>query len=103
MVVVLMGMSWFMVFEVNETYGYPLAMNRMLNYRNKVLSLDNKNPKKKHVIKEITPADVINVTSYLKKTNVYSEFYKNRRKVIFTKELKLSWILAQTFLLCPLG
>ncbi|CAE7224518.1 GIP [Symbiodinium sp. CCMP2592] len=59
MVVVLMGMSWFMVFEVNETYGYPLAMNRMLNYRNKVLSLDNKNPKKKHVIKEITPADVV--------------------------------------------
>ncbi|CAE7679226.1 rad50 [Symbiodinium sp. CCMP2592] len=47
---------------------------------NKVLSLDNKNPKKKHVIKEITPADVINVTSYLKKTNAYSEFYKNRRK-----------------------
>ncbi|CAE7586204.1 GIP [Symbiodinium sp. CCMP2592] len=80
MVVVLMGMSWFMVFEVNETYGYPLATNRMLNYRNKVLSLDNKNPKKKHVIKEITPADVINVTSYLKKTNVYSEFYKNRSK-----------------------
>ncbi|CAE6952289.1 GIP [Symbiodinium sp. CCMP2592] len=84
MVVVLMGMSWFMVFEVNETYGYPLATNRMLNYRNKVLSLDNKNPKKKHVIKEITPADVneneINVTSYLKKTNVYSEFYKNKRK-----------------------
>ncbi|CAE7532955.1 GIP [Symbiodinium sp. CCMP2592] len=98
MVVVLMGMSWFMVFEVNETYGYPLATNRMLNYRNKVLSLDNKNPKKKHVIKEITPADVINVTSYLKKTNVYSEFYKNRSKgtklkVIFTKESKLSWIL----------
>ncbi|CAE7837479.1 unnamed protein product [Symbiodinium sp. CCMP2592] len=84
MVVVLVGMSWFMVFEVNETYGYPLATNRMLNYRNKVLSLDNKNPKKKHVIKEITPADVneneINVTSYLKKTNVYSEFYKNRSK-----------------------
>ncbi|CAE7248759.1 unnamed protein product [Symbiodinium sp. CCMP2592] len=80
MVVVLMGMSWFMVFEVNETYGYPLATNRMLNYKNKVLTLDNKNPKKKHVIKEITPADVINVTSYLKKTNVYSEFYKNRRK-----------------------
>ncbi|CAE7612898.1 GIP [Symbiodinium sp. CCMP2592] len=77
MVVVLMGMSWFMVFEVNETYGYPLAANRMLNHRNKVLSLDNKNPKKKHVIKEITPADVINVTSYLKKTNAYSEFYKN--------------------------
>ncbi|CAE7725595.1 GIP [Symbiodinium sp. CCMP2592] len=64
----------------NNTYGYPLATNRMLNYRNKVLSLDNKNPKKKHVIKEITPADVINVTSYLKKTNAYSEFYKNRRK-----------------------
>ncbi|CAE7784066.1 GIP [Symbiodinium sp. CCMP2592] len=81
MVVVLMGMSWFMVFEVNETYGYPLATNRMLNYRNKVLSLDNKNPKKKHVIKEITPADVINVTSYLKKTNAYSEFYKNRRSL----------------------
>ncbi|CAE6962812.1 GIP [Symbiodinium sp. CCMP2592] len=65
----------------NNTYGYPLATNRMLNYRNKVLSLDNKNPKKKHVIKEITPADVINVTSYLKKTNAYSEFYKNRRSL----------------------
>ncbi|CAE7249321.1 unnamed protein product [Symbiodinium sp. CCMP2592] len=78
MVVVLMGMSWFMVFEVNETYGYPLATNRMLNYKNKVLSLDNKNPKKKHVINEITTADVIYVTSYLKKTNVYSEFYKNK-------------------------
>ncbi|CAE7197782.1 GIP [Symbiodinium sp. CCMP2592] len=81
MVVVLMAMSWFMVFEVNETYGYPLATNRMLNHRNKVLSLDDKNPKKKHVIKEITPADVINVTSYLKKTNVHSEFYKNRRSL----------------------
>ncbi|CAE7331272.1 RE1 [Symbiodinium sp. CCMP2592] len=59
MVVVLMSMSWFMVFQVNETYGYPLTANRMLKYKNKVLSLDNKNPKKKHVIKEITPAEVV--------------------------------------------
>ncbi|CAE7216862.1 GIP [Symbiodinium sp. CCMP2592] len=59
MVVVLMSMSWFMVFEVNETYGYPLTASRMLNYKNKVLSLDNKNPEKKHVIKEITPAEVV--------------------------------------------
>ena len=59
LIVILMGMSWFMMFEVNETYGYPLNKNRMLNYENKLPNLKNAAPENKHERKELTPAEVL--------------------------------------------
>ena len=51
-IVILMSMSWFMIFEVNETYGFPLARDRMLNYQNN----ENKNERERKVI---APAEAL--------------------------------------------
>ncbi len=116
LIMILMSTPWFVVFEANETYGYPLTKNRMLNYKNKVLNLKNKDlnpkntdPENQREKKELTPAEVLPAgksqegdhtelftlwsqlnepntrtrtstrTSYLKNSNVYSSFYKNKR------------------------
>ena len=62
LIVILMSMSWFMVFEVNETYGYPLAKDRLRKYnnnKNENLKLKNNAFESRVARKEIAPVEVL--------------------------------------------